>query len=282
MAESLRAERKNPNRKVMIGVMASPYSLTHEDGDDMPARDEIASAFTDDPDVLNTVHYADLYGKDWEPRKGGEAPDLLKNLELCVHYGGENLHALQLDVTWPKPEELKEFKLKHPNIEIILQLGKFAFSEMNDDPQDIADKLKEYGDSIDYALLDLSMGKGRKMTEMDVLNLQRLLGVIQFKLPNLGLAVAGGLGPNIESGDQSKESVDQMYALRRIAAEFPNISIDAQGGLKTDDAPRGPSGHFDATTPADLDKSIRYIKEASVILDNKPGGKPSKPSYIAV
>lgn len=283
MAETHREMRKNKNRRLMMGVMASPHSLHHEDGDDMPARDEIAGAFTNDPDVLNTIHLADLYGKDWQPRKGGEIPGLSDNLELCVYYGGENLHAIQLDVTWPDTSELKAFKEKHPNIQIILQIGKYALNELDNDPQDVADKLSEYGNSIDYALLDLSMGKGRKMTELDVINLQRLLSVIQFKLPSLGLAVAGGLGPNLESKDPSAEPVDQMYALRKIAIEFPNISIDAQGGLKPDNAPKGPSGHFDATTPADLEKSKQYIREADSILDNeKPGIVSHRSSYIAI
>lgn len=289
MADTLRDSRKDPNRKLMIGVMASRYSLNHDDGDDCPNRDEIAKAFTDDPDVLNTVHYADFYNfqDGRRPWKGGEAPDVLENLELCVQYGGEHLQAIQMDLTWPKPDEIKEFKQRHPNISIILQVGKFALDEVENDPQDVADKLREYGDSIDYALLDLSMGKGRRMTELDIINLQKFLNLIQYELPDLGLAVAGGLGPNLESANPSAESIDQNYALRKIAKDHPYISIDAQGGVKPEDAPRGSSGHLDATTPADIEMSNEYLRQTSAMLDLKnPDSPPSpqshRPSYIAV
>jgi hypothetical protein len=281
MANAVRESRKDLNRKILVGEMASPHSLHHEDGDDMPNRSEIADSFIDDPDVLNAIHFADLYEKENQPRKGGETPNLPENLELCIEYGGENLHALQLDVIWPNTNEIKAFREKHPKIQIILQVSQYAMDELGNDAQDIADRLLEYGDSIDYVLLDLSMGKGREMTETDVVKLQRLLSVIQFKVPGLGLAVAGGLGPVLETTDSSGEVVDRLYALRKIAKEFPSVSIDAQGGVKPDNAPIGFSGHLDASTPADLGKSLNYIKAASALLDNEIGGKPHKPSYIA-
>ncbi|MBW4061687.1 hypothetical protein HJC99_03920 [Candidatus Saccharibacteria bacterium] len=55
-------------------------------------REEMAGGFTDDPDVLNTVHFADLY----RPK---EVQTLLEDLDRVVEFGGENLHAIQLDVT---------------------------------------------------------------------------------------------------------------------------------------------------------------------------------------
>lgn len=284
MADTLRETRKDPNRKLMVGVMATRYSLNHEDGDDCPDRDTISSAFTDDPDVLNTVHYADFYNfQEKRTWKGGEQPDVLDSLEKCVEYGGENLHAIQLDLTWPKPELIKEFKEKHPNILIILQIGKIAMAEVESDPQNIADKLKEYGDSIDYALLDLSMGKGRKMTEIDVINLERILHIIQYDLPELGLSVAGGFGKELEPGD-SPETMDPMAAIEKIAKAFPNISIDAQSGLKPKGAEVGFGGHTLATTPADLMKSTEYLGETASRLDGQPDSAVRtnrRPSYIA-
>ncbi|MCX6728967.1 MAG: hypothetical protein NTV39_04355 [Candidatus Saccharibacteria bacterium] len=276
MADKLRETRKDPNRKIMIGVMTTPIILNPElpvpeavrngVAKEFLAKEEISRGFTDDPDVLNTIHYADLYGPDG-PWKGQESPEVCKNLELCVKYGGENLHAIQLDITWPKPDEIKMFKEKHPDILIILQLGKNAMDEVNSDPQEIVSRLAEYGDSIDHVLLDLSMGKGRKMDETDVAVIRRLLNVIQYKLPDLGLALAGGLGAASEA-DDSSGSVYSMEALERIAADFPNISIDAQTGIKPDGAPTDFLGHSMATTPADSYKAARYIERASEILDN--------------
>lgn len=252
MADEVRKERQDPNRKVMIGVMTHPLALNPDIEDPVgvrevfPTREQLADGFTDDPDVLNTVHYADLYG----PRKG---QNLLENLEKSVEYGGEHLHAIQLDVTWPDPNELKKFRDKHQETIIVLQVGKFALSEVDGDPQKVVDRLKKYGDSIDHVLLDMSMGKGQGMEAGGLLPLLRL---IRQELPELGLAVAGGLGP---------ESVD---LLEPIAQEFPDISIDAQGNVKTKDAPKDEKGHLLSTHPADLSRSKEYLKKACRILDS--------------
>lgn len=256
MADELRRNRKNPDRKIMIGVMAHPLSL-HPDigqGDPecdgvrevFPAREELAGGFTDDPDVLNTIHYADLYG----PNPG---QNLFENLELCVKYGGENLHAIQLDLTWPIPDELTKFKERNPHIILILQVGKFALQEIASDPEEVVIRLRKYGDSIDHILLDMSMGTGKSMETTVLLPVLRL---IREQLPDLGLAVAGGLGP---------ESVD---LLKSIAKEFPDISIDAQGNIKSMDAPRDDLGHLLSTHPADLQRSNEYIQKSCAMLDN--------------
>ena len=257
MASELRANRKNPFRKVMIGVMTHPIVLSpdllvpkdvrREIESIFPTKEEISGGFTEDPDVLNTIHYADLYGPD-------AGKDLLENLELCVKYGGDYLHAIQLDVTWPDPNELEKFKEKYPNTLIILQVGKFAMEKADNDPQEITKRLKEYGESIDFVLLDLSMGKGVGMRAELLLPLLRL---ISNEVPTLGLAVAGGLGP---------ESVD---ILEPIAREFPDVSIDAQGNLKHKDAPRDSQGHLVATHPADINRSREYIRKSCEILDNE-------------
>lgn len=261
MADELRDARNNPNRKVMIGVMTHPLVLddsaavptSARDGIRriFPTRDEMATGFIDDPDVFNTVHYADLYGPNG-PWKAGESPNLAKNLELVTKYGGDHLHAIQLDLTWPEVDELKRFKDTHPDLEIILQVGRNAFKEAGNNPQAVVAMLRAYGDAIDYALLDTSMGKGVAMEPQGLLPILR---TIQQELPDLGLAVAGGMGP------------DTLDALRPVADEFPGISIDAQGNLKRKDAPRDELGHFVATYPAELNRSTEYIRKSCEILD---------------
>lgn len=264
MADELRKERQYPDRKVMIGVMTHPLVLRDDLGkpkevldavrSEFPDRDKMAEGFIDDPDVFNTVHYADLYSPDG-PWKGGESPDVFKNLELVVKYGGENLHAIQLDVTWPSPDELKKFKAKYPDIAIILQVGRFGFGEIDGDPHKLVDRMREYGDSVDYILLDMSMGMGKGMEANWMLPILR---TVRDQLPELGLAVAGGLGP------------DSVDLLAPIAVEFPDISIDAQGNLKRKDAPRDEWGHLIATEPVDAVRTAEYIRKSCAVLDN-PG-----------
>ena len=262
MADELRTFRKSPNRKVMIGVMTHPLVLSDDlpvpqgvrDSirKEFPSREEMATGFIDDPDVFNTVHYADLYGPKG-PWGAQETPDVFKNLELVVEHGGENLHAIQLDLTWPKPSELEKFKDKYPDITIILQVGKYAFAEADNNQQSVVERLREYGETVDFSLLDMSMGMG---SGMEAGTLLPMLETIKSQLPDLGLAVAGGLGP---------ESVNLLLP---IAKEFPDISIDAQGNLKHKDAPRDAHNHLIATIPADLDRSFDYIRRTCEILDN--------------
>jgi len=252
MAEQLRQNRKSPNRKIMIGSMAGHFTLKPDEDDPgeqrsvFPSKEKISLGFTDDPDVLNTVHFADLY----RPR---DVQTILEDLELVVQYGGEHLHAIQLDVTWPNPEEIEKFKDGHPQLIIILQIGQFAFEETDNDPQKVMDRLREYGDSIDFVLLDMSMGRGVGMESEGLLSLLRL---IRKELPRLRLTVAGGLGP------------DSMDLLEPIAREFPDISIDAQGRLKPADTKVDSLGHAVSTVPADLMRSNDYIQRSCAMLDN--------------
>lgn len=261
MADEVRSARRSPNRKVMIGVMTHPLVLRDDTPVPkkvvegirriFPSKEAMAGGFIDDPDVFNTVHYADLYGPSG-PRKSGEAPDVSDNLELIVRHGGDNLHAIQLDLTWPSASELKKFRDIHPELAIVLQVGKYAFAEVENQPQEVINRLRGYGDAVDYALLDMSMGMGYEMQSSGLLPMLR---TIQQELPEMGLAVAGGLGP------------DTLDSLKPIADEFPGISIDAQGNLKHKDAPKDEFGHLIATYPAELDRSKDYIRKASEILD---------------
>lgn len=256
MADELRAHRTDLTRKLMVGVMAHPLSLDPNKGKGIPVceevrkvfpeRERLASAFIADPDVMPTIHYADLYG----PNAG---QNVYKNLEACVEYGGPNLQAIQLDVTWPDARELARFKEAHSHA-IVLQVGKKAMQAANNDPQQVVEKLHEYGNSIDYVLFDASMGRGKSMEQNELFPLLR---AVQKQLPYLSLAVAGGLGPG---------SVREL--LEPIAREFPNISIDAQGLLKRPDSPRDDLGHFVSTYGADLDRSRKYIQESCEVLDN--------------
>lgn len=252
MAAEIREHRKDPDRKVMVGVMAGHFTMRpdaeHGEGQRavFPTKEELANGFTDDPDVFNTIHFADLY----RPK---EAQTLFEDLELVVEAGGDNLHAIQLDVTWPGVDDIDRFKAKYPDLAIVLQLGKSAFEMVEHDPEKIVDELDKYGDSIDYVLLDLSMGKGKAMEAEGLLSALRL---IRQELPGLGLAVAGGLGP------------ETVHLLKPIAEEFPDISIDAQGRLKPVDAPVDDRGHMASTVNADLGRSREYIRKSCDMLDN--------------
>lgn len=215
--------------KLMVGVMMSYKTLN-----DIPTKmkweevwvdkEKVNEIFVDDAFVLNTIHYADYDGL-----------TNINDLKKVVMYGGRNLHAIQLDMTWPDPEMVIEFKNQFPSVEVVLQIGGPAFDLIGDDPKQLVKKLLTYKGSISYVLLDKSMGKGLGMDAQFLLPFIRKL---KIELPHLGLSCGGGLGPKT------------TYLLEPVLSEFSDISGDAQGQLR-------PSGNI--LEPIDLKMTKAYV-----------------------
>jgi phosphoribosylanthranilate isomerase len=152
--------------------------------------------------------------------------------------GGTHLHAIQLDMIWPDPQIVNRIKYMYPNVLIILQISTRSFEQVENNLSKLLEKLNEYEQSLSHVLLDRSVGRGIAM-ESDM-----LLPVVQFlkeKRPDLGIAVAGGLGP------------ETIYLAEPLIKEFPDLSIDAQGRLR-------PSGS--ALDPIDWNMAKEYLRNA--------------------
>ena len=137
---------------------------------------------------------------------------------------------------WPDPGQIAEgIHRSRKQIEIILQIGKNALEEANNDPEAVVEKLVDYEDVIHRVLLDKSMGKG---LGMDAAALMPFARAIRENFPSLGLGAAGGLGP------------ETMHLVAPLVRMFPDISIDAQGRLR-------PSGS--ALDPIDWSMASAYL-----------------------
>lgn len=219
------------NRVLHVGVMMSrktllglPTKWTKA----FPTNEEIAPILSE-PGAYNVLHYAD-YETD---------PDLHRNLRQAITYGGDNMNAVQLDMIWPDSTTVAHaVASSHKKIEVILQIGKNAMEAERDDPKRVVDRLARYDGAIDRVLLDRSMGNGVGMNSEVLLPYAR---AIRDRFPNLGIAAAGGLGP---------ETVELVEPLIR---EFPDLSIDAQSRLR-------PSGS--ALDPIDWDMAKAYVSNA--------------------
>jgi len=222
-------------RKLHVGVMTS-YKILHEIqtkwSKAFPSKESIASIFCSD-DVYNCLHYADY----------DNHTCVWKDLSQAISYGGLGINALQLDMIWPDPWDISEgVKSSGKKIEVILQVGKKAIEEADDDPDVVVQWLRRYNGVIDRVLLDMSMGRGVGMNAASLLPFAR---AIADRLPEIGLVVAGGLGPNT------------IGLVESLVQEFPDISIDAQGKLR-------PSGS--ALDPIDWGFAEKYLVEAIKIL----------------
>lgn len=235
-----KAQEKYPSsisRKLMIGVMIS-YKTLNNISSRWSAiwvkKELIKFLFINNPSVYNTLHYADYKGNT-------NSEHLLRATE----YGGENIQSLQLDMIWPSVEMLAEFKKERPEIDLILQVGKPAFKQINNDPAQLVRQLKRYESIIEFVLLDKSMGQGKAMNANELL--------IYFKAIidsgiNISLAGAGGLSPK------------NVKIAQPLFDYHKRMSVDAQTGLKT---------NYNLEEPTNWSMATEYIVELFKMLEEK-------------
>lgn len=177
-------------------------------------KERIAEVFIWNNRVFNTLHYADY-----------EKLDLLENMEKATLWCGRNLNAIQLDMAWPDLAIVKAYRSRHPDIKVILQVSGIALDCVDSDPEELVGRLTLYGDSIDYCLLDKSMGRGLALDAKTLLPFAR---TITDKLPRLGIVVAGGLEP------------ETVHLAEPIVREIPGVSLDAQSKLRKSGSAKDP------------------------------------------
>ena len=216
-----------------VGVMMS-YKTLHgletRFAKAFPRKEDIADIFSDPvPFRMNCLHYAD-----YETR-----PNIAEDLVRAIHYGGIGIHALQLDMIWPDPKQVaRAVRTSRKQLGVILQIGAKAMEYAGDNPVTVVERLRAYEGVIERVLLDKSMGRG---LGMDAAALALYARAIRKSFPDLGIAVAGGLGP------------DTLNLVEPLVKEFPGLSIDAQGRLR-------PSGS--ALDPIDWNMAEHYLVAA--------------------
>jgi hypothetical protein len=224
------------SRHVMhVGVMTSfkvMNGLLTKFEKAFPKTNDISGIFSSD-EVYNCLHYVDYDGQS----------DFATTLAKVIELGGIGIHAVQLDMVWPDPVGIMDgVHRSRKNVEVILQIGEKAFTEIDDEPEELAERLDDYKSVIHRVLLDKSMGKGKGM---DAEWLLPFAHVIKKRFPEMGIGAAGGLGP------------ETMLLVEPLVEDFPNLSIDAQGRLR-------PSGS--ALDPIDWKMAEQYLIKAIKLL----------------
>lgn len=223
-------------RLLGVGVMMSYKTLngiTTKWSDAFPKNGDVARIFIDSPHVYNVLHYADF-----------DEVDLAANLKKARGFGGDNMHALQLDMRWPDPAVVNRFIEANPEIDVIMQVGRDAFKDVGDDQFKLIDRLEKYF-GLKAVLLDKSMGKGVPMKAEDLLPFVRT--IYSAKWPMLKVVVAGGLGP------------ETTHLVEPIMAEYPMTSTDAQGQLRASAS---------ALEPIEWDRAFGYMHKMMQIYAN--------------
>jgi hypothetical protein len=223
-------------RVLHVGVMMSFKTLNGVEtkwSKAFPPKETVSNIFQPgDLDLYRCLHYAD-YSHETK----------FTDLAHALEYAGPFVDAIQLDMPWPEPGMVASgVHASRKQIEVILQVGKNAIEDVNNDPAEVVHRLEDYDGVIHRVLLDKSMGRG---LGMDAIGLIPFAQAIKNRFPHLGLVVAGGLGP------------DTMELVEPLAKEFPDLSIDAQGKLR-------PSGS--ALDPIDWDMAGLYLVKALDLL----------------
>jgi phosphoribosylanthranilate isomerase len=199
---------KSP-RKLMVGVLASSKTIQRIPNkwpNRYPNPEDIAGIFVRHPAVLNLVHFHTK-----------ESERLLEQMVEVTELGGENFHGFQLNLKWPNPRTIEDYKERYPEKVLVLQCGGGALVEVGENPQSLADAAKMYEGVCEYLLIDPSGGHG---TPFDSAKGLAFLQALNSSIRGMLFGIAGGLSP---------ETLD---LLEPIAEAFPGTSIDAEGRLR--------------------------------------------------
>ena len=221
------------DRAIMIGVLASQKTLEGQKPGQpkrYPKIEQIADIFVGDSKALNLVHY--------NTRDQSTICDQLIQLS---DLSGKHCNGIQLNIAWPDPSQIRAFRTFHPNLTLVLQVGKQAFEMVENSTSDLAQKVLEYQGYIDRILIDFSGGQG-KIVDTKMIT-QCLTAITALNL-NIGLGIAGGL------------CSDALKRIEILTAFFPSLSIDAEGRLRT------------TNDNLDLKKVHRYLDQAAIIFDH--------------
>ncbi len=223
-------------RKLMVGVLASSKTIQRIPNkwpNRYPNPEDIAGIFVRHPAALNLVHFNTK-----EPER------LLAQMVEVTELGGENLHGFQLNLKWPDPRVIEDYKKKHPEKVIVLQCGGGALSEVGKNPQSLGNSAKMYEGLCEYLLIDPSGGYG---IPFDTAKGLEFLRALHSSIKGMGFGIAGGLSP---------ETLD---LLKPIVEAFPSTSIDAEGRLR------------DGNDHLDVAKAKRFVALAEVVFRQHEG-----------
>lgn len=232
--EVLRVVPAGAKRMLMVGVLVSSKTMQgvpNKWPNRYPGADEIAGIFPDHPLALNLVHF-----------NTKELDKLLVQMLEVTKLGGKNFHGFQLNIKWPNPETLYEYKKQFPDKVIVLQCGGGALESVDFSPTKLALRAIDYTHVCDYLLVDPSGGLGKSLDPNKGLE---YLNHLNVKVEEMGFGIAGGL---------SSDTIEGLIS--PIVRNFPNTSIDAEGRLR------------DENDHLDVKKAQEFVSKAYELFGN--------------
>jgi hypothetical protein len=198
------------NERTLAGETEGQYPQRY------PPREAIKQCFLKDSRVFNVLHYCVT-----------NPLTLRKQLEDAIQYCGPHLQGIQINAVWPNLLQLAEFREKHPQLRIILQIPPLAMQDAMEyavgssmRPETLlALTASQYIAWVDYILLDFSAGSGQRASTNESREYLAAFECISSR--SLCLAWAGGL------------CAQDVAAKSSILREFPDVSLDAETRVRT-------------------------------------------------
>lgn len=206
------------DRKFMVGALASYKTIQGEPAGNpkrYPMREDIADIFPLDWRTVNLLHY-----------NTRDQNALALQLWSALEWAGPNCDGFQLNIVWPDPTVVAGLRRSRPNIVIVLQINRNAMWTFSFNAEKVAaHAVDRYGDLVNYMLVDSSGGAGTPLVPHDAAAyLIELDRARERRHQNFKLLVAGGL---------CAENLEELITPVRMLV--PEIGIDAEGALRTDD-----------------------------------------------
>lgn len=200
---------EDSDRLLMVGVLASSKTIRgvkNKWPGRYPKFTDIKTIFVPHRRVLNLIHYST-----------DDMDTVDKQMSFVKSIAGPEFCGFQLNMKWPSRIKLEDYRNAEGVCKIVLQVGRGAMDVIDNSPRKFGKMLATYRHLIDYVLIDPSGGLGRPF---DIEKTRNYL-YSAASLDMCGLAVAGGLSPTT------------LHLLEPLIEEFPDLSIDSEGRLRT-------------------------------------------------
>jgi hypothetical protein len=187
--------------------------------------------------ALNVFHYRTNY-------PAGLVPQVIGLFAFDSFYSDGLCQAIQFNLgSNPSKEELSKIKDAYPDLRVIFSLRSRTLKERS--REHISDMVGNYGDLIDFVLLDRSGGRGKKIDLNSIPPLYRLL---RYDHPQKPVIISGGFCDR-----------DVLTILRQLRFNLntTKFGIDAEAGLREGNEDNPHAGRLS------LPKTIAYIQAAA-------------------
>lgn len=219
------------SRQLVIGVLVTDKTFHNRDKKNQPLIYPMMKDIPSIPIPRNNVSYIIHYCPNQDNPDMGfrmveiACSDANGNRKSSRQPGMHHFSGFQINASWPDQGNIVSqfWSRSFGPRKLILQIGRQALSEINNDPLQLVERLiYGYTDIIDGILIDPSGGEGR---EFDPEKMDNYLRAIYEATLGINVAIAGGFG--------NDGSVARL--LWPLAKKYPDLSICAQNKLLSND-----------------------------------------------